>query len=408
MDNDTVIKVEHLSKKYCKFLKKSMYYGMMDIGRNMFGLASHSERLRKGEFWALNDVSFDVKKGETLGIIGANGSGKTTLLKLLNGIFWPDRGRIAIKGKVGVLIEAGAGFHPLLTGRENIYLNAAILGMKKRDVEEKFDSIVEFADIGDFIDAPVKHYSSGMFVRLGFAIAAHSEPDILLIDEVLAVGDERFQRQSVKKISQLQENGATIVFVSHELTTVEGVCSKVLWLEKGKTRIEGTPEAVIDEYLHHVGQTLTRNGKESARRWGTGEAEITDVSLFNSENERIDRLNSGDEVIVTLTVRFRKQIKNPIFGITFKNDKGIVVYGMNSRWRHMSLGTFEENEEIKVIFRQKMLVAGGLYYVDPAVAYSDGMTFCDRREKALSFIVDLPIQSLGISNLDSQISIARE
>jgi ABC-type multidrug transport system ATPase subunit len=247
-----------------------------------------------------------------------------------------------------------------------------------------------------------------MFVRLGFAIAAHSEPDILLIDEVLAVGDERFQRQSVKKISQLQENGATIVFVSHELTTVEGVCSKVLWLEKGKTEIEGTPETVIDEYLHHVGQTLTRNGKESARRWGTGEAEITDVSLFNSDNERIDRLNSGDEAIVTLTVRFRKQIKNPIFGITFKNDKGIVVYGMNSRWRHMSLGTFEENEKIKVIFRQKMVVSGGLYYVDPAVAYSDGMTFCDRREKALRFTVDLPVQSLGISNLDSQISITRE
>src|SRR4030042_3217494 len=185
--SEIAIKVEHVSKKYCKSLKRSMLYGVQDIGRNMVGLSSRSDRLRKNEFWAVDDISFEVKRGETLGIIGPNGAGKTTLLKMLNGIFWPDKGKITMKGEFGALIEIGAGFHPLLTGRENIYINAAILGMKKKYVDEKFEDIIKFADIGDFIDTPVKFYSSGMFVRLGFAVAVHCEPDILLVDEVLAV-----------------------------------------------------------------------------------------------------------------------------------------------------------------------------------------------------------------------------
>jgi len=192
MQNDVIVEVDHLSKKYCKSLRRSMRYGIEDIGRNLLGLRSRSGVLREGEFWALNNISFQIKKGEVVGIIGPNGSGKTTLLKLLNGIFWPDQGKITVCGKIGVLIELGAGFHPSLTGRENIYINAAILGMTKDEVNEKFDSIIDFADIGDFIDTPVKHYSSGMFVRLGFAVAVHSDPDILLIDEVLAVGDVQF------------------------------------------------------------------------------------------------------------------------------------------------------------------------------------------------------------------------
>ncbi len=408
MDKDTVIKVEGVSKKYCKSLKRSMVYGAMDIGRNILGLSSKSDRLRKDEFWALDDISFKVKRGETLGIIGPNGSGKTTLLKLLNGIFWPDKGKITIRGKVGALIEVGAGFHPMLTGRENIYVNAAIFGMTKKEVDKKFDEIVEFADIGDFLDTPVKHYSSGMFVRLGFAVAVHSSPDILLIDEVLAVGDEIFKRKCLKKISELQENGVTIIFISHGLTTVEGICSKVLWLEKGKIKIEGKPEIVIGEYLLHLGQALTGKGKEPGKRWGTGEAEITDVGLFNNNNERIDRINSGAETLIKFTVKFAKQIKDPIFGFIIKDDKGVTVYGTNSRWRHMMFGTFEENEEISVMFKQKMSLAGGLYYVDPAVAYADGMTFCDWRERALKFNVDSPIQNVGVCNLDSQISIIRK
>jgi lipopolysaccharide transport system ATP-binding protein len=248
MDNETVISVENVSKKYCKSLKKSMYYGAMDIGRNMLGLSSRSESLRKDEFWALNDISFEVKKGETLGIIGPNGSGKTTMLKLLNGIFWPDKGKITVKGRVGALIELGAGFHPMLTGRENVYINAAILGMKKGEVDKQFDSIVEFAGVGDFIDSPVKYYSSGMYVRLGFAVAVHSEPRILLVDEVLAVGDEGFQRNCFNKIGELKKGHVATVFVSHNMHLISAFTDKAILLNHGEGRYFDNVGDGIREY----------------------------------------------------------------------------------------------------------------------------------------------------------------
>ena len=178
---DIAIRVNHVSKKFCRYLRKSMRYGMQDIGGNLLGMSTKPDMLRKDEFWAVDDVSFELHRGETLGIIGPNGSGKSTIFKMLNGIYMPDKGKIEIYGRVGALIEIGAGFHPMLTGRENIYVNAAIRGMTKEEVDEKFDDIIEFADIGDFIDTPVKHYSSGMFVRLGFAVAVHCEPGVLLI-----------------------------------------------------------------------------------------------------------------------------------------------------------------------------------------------------------------------------------
>ena len=248
MNNNISIKVENVSKKYSKSLKRSMLYGIKDIARNTIGLSSHSDKLRKNEFWALDDISFEVKKGETLGIIGPNGSGKTTLLKLLNGIFWPDKGKITVKGKVGALIEVGAGFHPLLTGRENIYINAAILGMTKEEVDEKFDEIVEFADIGDFLDVPVKHYSSGMFVRLGFAVAVHCEPDILLVDEVLAVGDEGFQNKCFNKIGELKKNGTTTILVSHNMHIISTFTEKVVFLNNGVVKYFASVAEGIKEY----------------------------------------------------------------------------------------------------------------------------------------------------------------
>ena len=248
MVKEIAIKVEHVSKKYCKSLKRSMYYGINDIGRNMFGLSSHSGKLRKNEFWALDDISFEVKRGETLGIIGPNGAGKTTLLKLLNGIFWPDRGKITVKGRVGALIAVGAGFHPLLTGRENVYINAAILGMTKKEVDEKFDDIIEFAGIGDFLDTPVKFYSSGMFVRLGFAIAVHCDPDILLVDEVLAVGDEGFQNKCFNKIGELKKNGTTVILVSHNMHIISTFTEKAVFLNGGKANYFNSVAEGIKEY----------------------------------------------------------------------------------------------------------------------------------------------------------------
>jgi len=212
---DTVIRADNVGKKFAKSLRQMMLYGARDIVFGSLGFGEPSEYLRAGEFWAVDRVSFEVRRGEALGIIGPNGSGKTTLLRMLNGIFMPDRGTIDIDGRVGGLIHVGAGFHPMLTGRENIYVNGAILGMTKKEIDRKFDAIVDFADIGDFLDAPVKQYSSGMYVRLGFAIAVHADPDILLVDEVLAVGDRDFSLKCYQKMKEIRERGTTIILVSH-------------------------------------------------------------------------------------------------------------------------------------------------------------------------------------------------
>jgi lipopolysaccharide transport system ATP-binding protein len=284
MDKETVISVENVSKKYCKSLKKSMHYGAIDIARNILGMSSKSSRLRKDEFWALNDISFEVRKGETLGIIGPNGSGKTTLLKLLNGIFWPDKGKITIRGKTGALIELGAGFHPHLTGRENIYINAAILGMTKKEVVNKFDAIVEFAGISDFIDAPVKHYSSGMYVRLGFSVAVHSQADILLIDEVLAIGDVGFQNRCFNKIGELKQEGTTTILVSHNMHIISTFVEKIILLNHAKAISFNCVTDGIKEY----------------------------AQLFTSKDDsEIERVSSGNDSIRFYAVEIKKRIFNP-------------------------------------------------------------------------------------------------
>ena len=292
MDKDIAIKVDHVSKKYCKSMKRSMIYGVTDIARNSIGLSSHSEKLRKNEFWAVDDVSFEVKKGETLGIIGPNGSGKTTLLKMLNGIFWPDKGKISVLGKVGALIAVGAGFHPLLTGRENIYIDAAIMGMTKKETDVKLKDIIEFADIGDFLDVPVKFYSSGMFVRLGFAVAVHCDPDVLLVDEVLAVGDRGFQNKCFNKIGELKKNGTTTILVSHNMHSVSTFTDKVVLLHEGKYKyFDNTPEG-ITEYEN----LFLKKGDSGIEKICNGNDKIT---FFDVEiNKRV--FNPGDSFVISM------------------------------------------------------------------------------------------------------------
>jgi len=316
MDKDTVISVEHVSKKYCKSLKKSMYYGAMDIGRNMLGLSSKSEILRKDEFWALNDISFEVKKGETLGIIGPNGSGKTTMLKLLNGIFWPDKGKITVRGRVGALIELGAGFHPLLTGRENIYINAAILGMTKNEVDKKFDDIIEFSDIGDFIDTPVKFYSSGMFVRLGFAVAAHSEPDILLVDEVLAVGDVGFQAKCFDKIGDLKNQGTAIIYVTHNMHQLSTFTQRAILFDYGIIRVDDNVNKAISEYKRLCTFKLEFY-KEEIEKVVTGNEHfiIKEVSFLPSME-----LNPGDDLDIIISYEANLNFKNIIIDTVLVRD----------------------------------------------------------------------------------------
>jgi len=298
MENEIAIRAENVSKKFCRTLKRSMIYGVIDIARNMFGLSSHSEKLRKEEFWAVDDVSFEVRRGETLGIIGPNGSGKTTLLKMLNGIFWPDKGKITMNGRVGSLIEVGAGFHPMLTGRENVYINAAILGMTKKEVDRKFDSIVDFADIGDFIDSPVKHYSSGMYVRLGFAVAVHCDPDILLIDEVLAVGDEGFQMKCFDKLGELKKCGIAILLVSHNMHAISTFVEKAVLINNShSTYFENVADGII-EY----------------------------TNLFKIvEKEGIEQICNGNQNIVFFSVQFTDDVlaSGDAFSIIMQYDSSV-------------------------------------------------------------------------------------
>jgi lipopolysaccharide transport system ATP-binding protein len=293
MHADVAIKVEKASKKYCMSLKRSMTYGILDITRNALGLSSRPQVLREDEFWAVDEVSFEVRRGETLGIIGHNGSGKTTLLKMLNGIFWPDRGKISVRGKVGALIGVGAGFHPLLTGRENIYLNAAILGMSRTEVDRNFDAIVAFADIGDFLDVPVKYYSSGMFVRLGFAVASHCEPDVLLIDEILAVGDASFRARCYDIIYSKLQSTATI-FVSHDMSQVNRICDSVMLLDRGKARHFASTSAGIAAYF----DTLCEEG---AMLHGNGQASLADLRVLGPQGP--DSLAMGRPLEIVFRLR---------------------------------------------------------------------------------------------------------
>jgi ABC-type polysaccharide/polyol phosphate transport system ATPase subunit len=243
--SDTLVKVETVSKKFCRRLRRSLWYGLNDLGFELIGRHNSHNELRKQEFWAVKDVSFESKRGDTLGLIGANGAGKTTLLRMLNGLIKPDSGRIEIKGRMQALIALGAGFNPILTGRENLYINASVLGIPKSEVARRFDEIVDFSGIEEFIDTPVQSYSSGMAVRLGFAVAAHMEPDILLVDEVLAVGDEGFQSKCLNKIGELKKNGTAIILVSHNMHTISTHSTNVMLLNKGNhTFFKSVPEGV--------------------------------------------------------------------------------------------------------------------------------------------------------------------
>jgi ABC-type polysaccharide/polyol phosphate transport system ATPase subunit len=347
MDDDIAIKVDQVSKKYCKSIKKSITYGLKDIARNSIGLSSHSDFLRADEFWAVDGVSFELGKGEALGIIGPNGSGKTTLLKLLNGIFWPDKGKISVRGKVGALIEVGAGFHPMLTGRENIYINAAILGMNESEVDEQLSEIIDFADIGDFIDAPVKTYSSGMFVRLGFAVAVHCRPNVLLVDEILAVGDRDFQIKCFRKMHDLKSEGnMSIILVTHNEYAIREFTQKCIVLEKGRLSFAGETEEAITHYINsqllrksdHTHETSQKKGEDDGsstarreKRFLPTEAGIIKEIVFRDGNQdEIECIPTGQKLSIDFNFEIGRELLSPIFGISFYNEAGLFTGFWNS------------------------------------------------------------------------------
>jgi lipopolysaccharide transport system ATP-binding protein len=327
-ESDVVLRVENLHKKFCRTLKHSMFYGVIDSVRSMLGVDYATDRLRKHEFWALGDVCFELRKGETLGIIGANGSGKSTLLRLITGIYPPDRGRIAFKGRIGALIAVGAGFHPHMTGRENIYLNGAILGMTRREINDRLEEIIDFADIGDFLEAPVSTYSSGMRVRLGFAIAVHCEPDILLIDEVLSVGDLAFRNKSMRKMKEFREKANALVFISHNLDQIRVLCDRVIIMDHGRILFDGpSSEGLITyENMSKDTRVATINGdfeKEKLfrqRKTDGSRVEFIDMGLVNQNDERVFEVGIVEELRVFLDFVINEECEEIYFTIAVLNE----------------------------------------------------------------------------------------
>jgi ABC-type polysaccharide/polyol phosphate transport system ATPase subunit len=276
-----------------------------------------SLRKRKEDFWALKDISFSVQRAEALGIIGHNGAGKSTILKLLSRITTPSSGEIMINGRLSALIEVGSGFHPELTGRENIYLNGSILGMLRREITKKLDSIVDFAELRQFIDTPVKRYSSGMYVRLGFSIAAHLDPDILLLDEVLAVGDAAFQQKCIQRITELKKSGTTIVFISHDLRAVQKLCDRVVLLRSGQIEADGEPAETIAFY-----ESSSRHLHAQASVGASGEAVVTSLSFYNDEDQECLSFETGMPMKAVLKYEVYKPLVDVIFEVQFYSQEG--------------------------------------------------------------------------------------
>jgi lipopolysaccharide transport system ATP-binding protein len=305
MSNDILIQAESISKKFCLNLKRSLWYGVQDIGAELMGYRKKTD-LRKEEFWAVRDVNFELRRGECLGLIGHNGAGKSTLLKMLNGLIKPDTGRITMKGRVGALIELGTGFNPILTGRENIYNNGAVLGFTKKEIDQKFDAIVDFSEISEFIDTPVQNYSSGMKVRLGFAVASQIEPDILLIDEVLAVGDIPFVLKCFGRMDTLLKN-TSIILVSHNIPQIARMCTNLLLMKKGEIIYNDSDVANgINLYYSMldkpVGNYIESESAVLEDIWITSDGNST------SQGQEL-HVNYGDELIVTLKVKMNKRIE---------------------------------------------------------------------------------------------------
>jgi ABC-type polysaccharide/polyol phosphate transport system ATPase subunit len=325
-------------------------------------------RSRYDEFWALKDVGFQVPHGSTFGIVGSNGSGKSTLLKILAGILVPDKGHVSVDGRVVALLELGAGFHPDLSGLENVFMNASILGMNTKDIERRFDDIVDFSGLGQFINTPVKNYSSGMVVRLGFAIAAFVDPEILLIDEVLAVGDASFQKRCGEKIEEFRRDGRTIVIVTHAMSQVLQLCDQAAWIEKGTIRDVGVPTEIVSEYSGLSFDALPKAEGEHGERWGSGEGLIESVRLYDSAGRETLELTTNKPATIQIKVRAVIPLPDAVVGIRITHLHGAVVWGCNTKRRNVRIEHLSNNGQVEIQIPALPLLEGTY---ELTVAFSD-------------------------------------
>ncbi len=352
-------------------------------------------------FWALDDINLTIHRGETLGMIGPNGSGKSTLLRMMTRIMKPNKGEIKVHGKIAALLDLGAGFHPDLTGRENIYLNASILGFSKKEVDAIFDEIVEFSELGPFIDNQVKNYSSGMYVRLGFSVAINVDPEILLIDEVLAVGDESFQAKCLERIYSLQRSGKTIVLVTHNSDLAAQISDRVLWLEYGKIRKLGDPWEVVSEY--HEAMSIQPKEEES----GTQDIFIREVDVLDKAGNPSHSFQTNEPLVVRVHYEAQRPIDHPIFGLSFYDHQGLMVYGTNTQLRGYDISLAEGRGRVDFSI-PNLTMLDGRYFISVDIRSRDGETLYHSLDKTRHFDVKSSGRDIGYLSLDCDISWMEE
>ncbi|MEM9554880.1 MAG: ABC transporter ATP-binding protein [Acidobacteriota bacterium] len=384
------------------------------LDRTLVGGLSASESIP-----AVENVSFEVAPGEAIGLIGSNGSGKSTLLKLAAGILRPTSGSIEVDGRVAALIELGAGFHPEISGRENIFINGAVLGLSKREIESRYDAIVEFSGLGTFIEEPVKNYSSGMYVRLGFSVAIHTDPDVLMVDEVLSVGDEAFAHKCLRRIQELLGRGKTLVLVSHSLQLIEEVCDRALWLEKGTLRLDGHPRRVVDAYRQAVADAESDEHRRALEarealeaeaptepveepddsapetlRWGSREAEIAQARLLVDGAETY-HVPSGADVTIELDVEVHEPLDDFVFGVAVSTPRGVEIWGTNTDLADYTPRRLEPGRVRVAVRCPHLRLAPGEYLLDLAVHTRDGTPY-DYRRQLIAFTVTAEARGVGL------------
>lgn len=390
MKNEETVIVSGVTKKYR--IGQSNYKTLREDIMSVFkrGIS------RDNSFFALDDISFTVGKGDSLGIIGHNGAGKSTMLKILAGVTNPTSGTVVMNGKIGALIELSAGFHPELTGRENIYLYGSIIGLKNEYINRKFDEIVEFSGLSRFIDTPIKRYSSGMFARLGFSVTAHLDPDILIIDEVLSVGDFNFQEKCINKMLEFKNKGVTIIFVSHNLESVKKLCRKTLLLDNGKALANDVTDKVIDEYYKLNSMKMKGRDEDEHLR-------IADIKLFNSRGESGFSFNSGEKLFFDMRFEVLRELSEAAFSLFVRLNDGVIVFDVGSAKLNKTKYDFKKGKMVNITGELKLNLLKGLYYLGLNIygRKDDGtIGFVEYLNKLTSFRVKEELSEQGIANLE--------
>ena len=368
---------------------------------------------RPSEFWALKEVSFRVEKGEVLAILGPNGSGKSTLLQIISGILQPTTGRALCNGRVSALLELGAGFNPEFSGRENVFLNGEIMGIGRKEMDRIFPQIEAFAEIGDFIDRPVKEYSSGMYVRLAFSAAIHVEPEVLIVDEALSVGDAIFATRCIRKFEELRSKKTTVLLVSHDLGLVKRLADRAIFLLHGKIEAEGAAKDAVNRYVGFVLENdqggkkeTTGNGAQTTFRHGDRATTVTDVQLLDAARKPAEYFESGKPLVIRVRAICNRAVSDPVVGVLIRNRIGMDVYGTNTRLERIPLGQFGPGESLEVEFQLDCLLTRQEYTLTVATQYADGLSQ-DWLDDVLSFHVIDTRDLAGVLNLNARITHRR-